>query len=77
MNIREEEINHVEEELKKIGVEMVDAIGDYRPFNEVMIDLGKALKRSRETMEWKQFCILRTYIMQTICGVRYMYEFMC
>jgi hypothetical protein len=75
--IREEELNYVEEELKKIGITMVDAIGDYRPFNEVMIDLGRALKQCRNSMEQKEFNIFKLYVLRVICGARYMNEFMC
>ncbi|MDD2470167.1 MAG: hypothetical protein PHI22_04495 [Bacilli bacterium] len=75
-SIRELEIENVSKCLNNIGINMVDEKGSFRPFNEVMIDLGEKLRRMRYVMKKKEFELTKSYILNTICGVRYRNEFM-
>ena len=74
-DLRETEINGVEKVLKNLGFQMCEPDGTYRPFNEVMIDLGEAIKKLRETSNEKQFEIMRDHIYNTIIGARYKNQF--
>jgi len=74
-DFRETEIIGVEKVLKNIGFQMCESDGSYRPFNEVMIDLGKAIKQLRETSDEKQFEIMRDHIYSVLVGVRYKNQF--
>ena len=74
---RKSEIETVEECLQKIGITVKDEDGDFRPFNEVMIDLGSAFKKKWEII-WikKEFDSLKDSTLENVCGVRYKNEFM-
>ena len=75
-NYRQAEIDKSAKTLANIGVQMHELDGSYRPFNEVMMDLGKAIKQLREIDDQKQFEIMRSYIYTSLVGARNYIEFM-
>lgn len=74
-DLRQNEINDAEKVLKNIGINMHESDGNYRPFNEVMTDLGKAIKNIRENTDEKQFEIMRSHIYRFLVGLRYENQF--
>jgi len=74
-DFRQLKTNDAEKVLRNIGIEMCDPDGSYRPFNEVMTDLGKTIKHIRETTDEKQFEILRDNIYHILVGIRYKNQF--
>ena len=48
--LREMELNNVAKVLAGLGISIIDNDGNYRPFNEVFIDLGKAFKELRKNI---------------------------
>ena len=76
-NYKDTEIKQVSKTLNNIGINMFDNDGNYRPFNEVMIDLGATFKKLRANMDQHEFELLKYYVLTSICGHRYRNEFMC
>lgn len=72
---RQVEIDNSAKTLANLGISMHESDGSYRPFNEVMMDLGKAIKLLRETEDRQQFEIMRSYIYCSLVGVRYEIQF--
>lgn len=72
---RRENIENAARVLEKICVQMYDENGNFRPFNEVMIDLAASLRKSRSCMDKHQYDILRESVFTALCGVRYRNEF--
>lgn len=72
---RKEDINNAAKALEKICVQMYDNDGNFRPFNEVMIDLAASLRKSRSCMDKHQYDILRESVFTALCGMRYKNEF--
>lgn len=78
---KETDVKIASKALNNIGIQMFENDGTYRPFNEVMMDLGSTIKTMRDRAitdeEKKQFEILRTYVLESICGIRYVNQFKC
>jgi len=72
---RRVEIDNSAKTLTNLGIQMYESDGSYRPFNEVMMDLGRAIKLLRETEDRQQFEIMRSYIYRSLVGVRYEIQF--
>jgi len=74
-DLRQSEVDNAYKTLMNIGVQMCEPDSSYRPFNEVMTDLGRAIKNLRESMEEKQFEIMRDYVYRSLVGLRYFNQF--
>jgi len=72
----DEKTKHTENILSVYGINIRDDSLQFRPFHEVMHDLGAKLKDMRTSMDEKEFERQKTYILNVICGERYRNEFM-
>jgi len=61
--------------LSNIGISIMENKSDFRPFNEVMTDLGRKLKHLRESMPLEDFEIIRTQVLRSICGIKFENQF--
>jgi len=71
-----EKTKHTKDILSVYGINIRDNSLQFRPFHEVMHDLGAKLKEMRASMDEKEFERQKTYILNVICGERYRNEFM-
>ena len=74
-DLRQSEVDNAYKTLMNIGVQMCEPDSSYRPFNEVMIDLGRVIKNLRESTEEKQFETTRDYVYRSLVGLRYFNQF--
>lgn len=72
----DEKTKHTENILHVYGINIRDSSLQFRPFHEVIHDLGVKLKEMRASMDEKEFERQKTYILSVICGERYRNEFM-
>ena len=74
-NIRSDKIEHLCKKLSGFGIQMMDNNNNFRPVNEVLIDICKALRRIRTQCESKEeFEVKKQYLFEALVGVRYINE---
>ena len=74
---RQENINNVARELQNIGVDiMMHPEESYRPVNEVMVDVARALQAIREKEsenifpDYTHYKMVKESVMRSILGIR-------
>lgn len=72
--LRQDEILNVEDVLNKYGISMMDNKKNFRPTNEVLIDICNILKRIRKSRCKKEFEANKEYILKTLVGIRNLCE---
>jgi hypothetical protein len=75
-DFKKEEAEFVYKGLLPFGIDIKYKNKQFRPINEVMIEIGAYLKKIRKILDKDQFEIQRQYILQLLSGVRYLAEFM-